>query len=376
MDGFLLSDECHEEFKTRGIVVVPGVLTPDEVMRVRDEFHKSLIKHEVDVDNLQTTAHNLKSLSSTGGAGGILDTFYEDWKLKLNENPKIVSALCQLWQATYSSCRGIYEHPYGVFDPFKPYMYIDRVCFRVPDDISSLFSKGKRTLQRTLAPHLDCCPHRLYDHSESGKRHPKWRPIQAFLALTDTVNKDEGGLEACPGLHREFDEWVLRRAGDTSSGMSLRSKKQENQETEDLVSVSSSTSTSTSPSLLPLPPSPPCVGDFTPIRPVEDADILSRFEHIPCRAGDLVCWDVRIPHANSRYNLSSHAREVVYIGLLPGVPLNAQYAENQLDRYRKGLVPDDQWHEHEDKQNNSYVFSELGMKLMKIIPWENETEMR
>jgi hypothetical protein len=34
----------------------------------------------------------------------------------------------------------------------------------------------------------------------------------------------------------------------------------------------------------------PCVGDFTPIRPGEDRDVLERMEHIPCRAGDLVCW--------------------------------------------------------------------------------------
>jgi hypothetical protein len=32
------------------------------------------------------------------------------------------------------------------------------------------------------------------------------------------------------------------------------------------------------------------VGDFTPIRPVEDRDILDRFQHVPCKAGDLVCW--------------------------------------------------------------------------------------
>ena len=35
---------------------------------------------------------------------------------------------------------------------------------------------------------------------------------------------------------------------------------------------------------------PPCVGDFTPIRPVEDRDILERFQHVPCKAGDMVCW--------------------------------------------------------------------------------------
>jgi hypothetical protein len=87
-------------------------------------------------------------------------------------------------------------------------------------------------------------------------------------------------------------------------------------------------------------------------------------------AGDLVCWDFRIPHANSRRNISNHAREVVYIGLLPNIPMNKRYAEYQLERYRNGLVPIDQWHEHVKRQNNQYEFSNLGRKLMCIDPWD------
>ena len=67
---------------------------------------------------------------------------------------------------------------------------------------------------------------------------------------------------------------------------------------------------------------PPCVGDFTPIRPLEDKEVIDRFVSIPYKAGDLICWDYRIPHANSRFNLSSIAREAIYIGLLPAIPLN------------------------------------------------------
>ena len=40
---------------------------------------------------------------------------------------------------------------------------------------------------------------------------PKWRPIQAFVALTDTIHPDEGGFEAAPCLHAFFDEWVAKR---------------------------------------------------------------------------------------------------------------------------------------------------------------------
>ena len=36
------------------------------------------------------------------------------------------------------------------------------------------------------------------------------------------------------------------------------------------------------------------MGDFTPIRPLEDKEVLEMMRHIPVRAGDLVLWDYRI----------------------------------------------------------------------------------
>ena len=258
--------------------------------------------------------------------------------MSLNEHPRVVSAIQDLWASTYSSYnkrsisdtyRSIYSHPFNEFNPRKGFMYIDRVCFRVPTIISeSLFSKeGKKRkfLQRSLTPHLDCCPHAMF--SDSSR---KWRPIQAFIALTDTLQPNEGGFEACLGLHREFDEWNRHRP---VTGKSLTA---------------------------------PCVGDFTPIRPIEDKDIIDRFQHIPCRAGDLVCWDYRIPHANSRCNNSDIAREVVYIGLLPDVPLNRLYAEQQLQQFRSGKLPADQWHSSINNEDNSYEFSEIGRSLMAM----------
>ena len=49
---------------------------------------------------------------------------------------------------------------------------------------------------------------------------PKWRPIQAFIALTDTLNADEGGFEAAPGLHLAFDDWVANRPPSVQQGSS------------------------------------------------------------------------------------------------------------------------------------------------------------
>lgn len=54
-------------------------------------------------------------------------------------------------------------------------------------------------------------------------------------------------------------------------------------------------------------------------------------------------WDWRIPHANARANLGARAREVVYLGWLPAVPLNAAYVARQLANFQNGVPPDDQW---------------------------------
>lgn len=140
----------------------------------------------------------------------------------------------------------------------------------------------------------------------------KWRPIQAFVALTDNLEPDTGGFEACVGFHREFEAWSkLRRPSLKYAAQSKLSSGRERSETGkgDVGSVVTS-----------IPP--PCVGDFTPIRPLEDKEVIDRFVSIPYKAGDLICWDYRIPHANSRFNVSSIAREAIYIGLLPAIPLN------------------------------------------------------
>ena len=190
-------------------------------------------------------------------SSGILDIFYEEWKLSLNQHPIIIRSMQALWQATYAKCKGIWSTPFGPFDASKGYIYIDRCCFRLPDAYIDCQKKiGRRkTLQRSLTPHLDCCPHSLFDTND--KEIPKWRPIQAFIALTDTMNENEGGFEACRGLHAEFDSWISDRLWSKNI-------------------IESSTC------LLP-----PCIGEFTPIRPKEDNKILQNLDHIPCKAGGM-----------------------------------------------------------------------------------------
>jgi len=285
-----LSEEQVDEFKNRGILVVKSVYSKEEVECIRNGLHDNLRSSVgCDVNDLAGTASNLSKLSSTAGAGGILDVFYAPWKLEVNQDPRLFALASEIWSRTYAENQAPFDHPFAAFNPHHGYMYIDRVGFRVPDSISMLHKGGKKKkgLQRSLTPHLDCCPHKLYDDIN------KWRPVQMFVALTDTREPNQGGFEACHSLHSNFNEWVSTRAG--------------------IPSVSSSSGDASGACDHDSEP-PPCVGSFTPIRPKEDADILERIEHIPCEAGDIVCWDYRIPHANSRYNNTDRAREVLYLG--------------------------------------------------------------
>lgn len=340
-----LSKEQIDEFVEKGVIVVRNILSADEVCAARVGLHCFLEKNGCDPGNLHLTAQHISGLSTTGGSGGVIDVFYEDWKLKINENSRVWDVMSQLWGATFGPCDdGLYHHPHGPFNHRKGFMYIDRVCFRLPDVILNIFGKSKKTrLQRSLYPHLDCCPHRMFS---SDKEHPKWRPIQAFIALTDTLHTEMGGFEACCGFHRRFDEWAATRRSS--------------------VAVVDGSEHSVPP---------PCVGDFTPIRPKDDQEILDAMSHIPCRAGDMVCWDYRIPHGNSRRNESESSREVLYIGFLPPVPTNQLYAREQLRRMRTGLLPGDQWHSSSVKRECGYSFSRLGRLLMGIDDdWETYLE--
>lgn len=255
-------------------------------------------------------------------------------------------------------------HPFGEFNVSKGYIYIDRIGYRIPTKMAEQIggrvqneinpkallkkpngSKRKKNIaiQRSLTPHLDCCP----DTYNSKKNKTKWRPIQCFVSLTDNLKPNTGGFEAAPGFHHDFDEWAKERLPSTITKRDVKTGAK---------------------SKVKLPA--PCIGEYTHIRPKEDEHVMKAIQHVPVRAGSAVFWDTRIPHANSYKNTSDIARAVVYCSFLPDVEINRLYAEKQLEDYRKGNIPRDQWHDSSAKESHQeYEFSELGRKLMKIDDW-------
>ena len=312
------------------------------------------------VETEEASIRAFAALSSTGGSGGVLDIFYDEWKMKLACDPSLFAITTQLWKAAYCHAGEAQEslskddqhrwHPFGAIDPSKGYVYIDRIGYRLPTELSTKLGntinghkkKKLRPLQRSLTPHLDCCPESMYSNIS------KWRPIQCFVALTDTMQPNTGGFEAAPGFHRTFDDWTKNRQPTTVA---------QNGITKEV--------------------SPPCVGAYTHIRPQEDADVMKQVTHVSVPAGSVVFWDNRIPHANAYRHDGLSPRVVVYCSLLPDLELNRSYVRKQLQDWTSGVPPRDQWN---NIQQDDQVLSAgtgmdsltpLGRKLMGVDDWES-----
>ena len=97
-----------EFFKENGYVVIPNILSLlSQIEKALCDFDTTLLHHGVDVKNdLKRTAVNARKLSSTHGAGGILDLFYPKWKIDLSlNNPFYCAAYQCLFQGTYGRHR-------------------------------------------------------------------------------------------------------------------------------------------------------------------------------------------------------------------------------------------------------------------------------
>ena len=369
-----LSDAQIREYIEHGVLVVNNILDNEEVTRARQGLHATLRQNGVDsldVDDV-ASAMAFSKLSSTNGSGGVLDVFYEEWKFEVSTNPKLYAITRQLWEAGYCHKGETKDqlpqieqhrwHPFGPFDCRRGYSYIDRVGYRLPSELAQEIGdrlhperkKKARALQRSLTPHLDCCPSSMYSDC------PKWRPIQCFVSLSDSLEPNNGGFEAAKGFHREFDVWSASRPP-------ARTHQSDDKDTQ-------------------YPTEAPCVGQYTHIRPKEDWEVMERVQHIPVPAGSAVFWDNRIPHANAYKHLGEEPRAVVYCSFLPDVELNRKYVRNQLADFLQGKPPRDQWNNLEQEylpvnkiESCLASLSPLGRTMLGLKPWdkyESDEEIR
>eukprot|EP00164_Ancoracysta_twista_P001163 GFYU01001530.1.p1 GENE.GFYU01001530.1~~GFYU01001530.1.p1 ORF type:complete len:389 (-),score=64.04 GFYU01001530.1:98-1219(-) len=315
MEEFRLTDEQVQTFLDDGVLVAP-LFTEDEMAQARHEFHEYLRNFGVDHENWETTAHKLPGM--TGGLGGFVECYYQNFKLKLHGDRRMMTAMSQLWGASYASGKTPgYENPFGPFDHEKGYMYVDRCGYRIPTQAAvELGKENNDPIQKSVGPHVDCCPSDLYGTDGRKGEMRRFRPIQSFISLTDNLEPNTGGFEAVPGFHKRFDEYFM----DTKRYKTVVTKGGDQVDLEQ---------------------KPICFGDFSPLAIEGDPyrSVIDRYQHIPVRAGCAVFWDQRVPHCNAELHAGTRPREVIYTGHLPDCELNRSYAKEQVRCIEANCLP-------------------------------------
>jgi hypothetical protein len=163
-------------------------------------------------------------------------------------------------------------------------------------------------------------PHAI--HWDYNPWNAKVHTFQGVLALTDTA-ADQGGFRCVPSLYHDRAAWPRR----PTVGRSLRANWLANIEGREMV-------------------------------------------HVPARTGDLIVWDSRLPHGNSK-NRSSAPRLAFYIMMCP-LPADGVLQQAQILSWRTGrCVP---WWRRRPGYDRTEpwppaALTELGRRLLGLDEW-------
>jgi hypothetical protein len=275
------------EFIETGVTVFENVFSNEEVDAMRKCFHDELLLHNINHDQvlagMQEINHGTRLKSPAS------NFYYGKWKIDALINEKIYTMMKTLMLNTFNSDSKLFSHPYGKFNDIVP--YIDRACWRLPDHIRT---------EGGLEMHMDRNP--IDPYLLKGDGLLKWRPIQTILTLTDHWDGNTGGLEVVKGFHKIFDEFFAKDYEELSK-------------------------------LCPK-------GEFYRMTSKKYDSLRKKLQPILASKGSLICWDNRLPHATASNNFQQDTREVLYGGLLlPNVPLNIKYHQEQLKCLENNLYP-------------------------------------
>lgn len=172
-----------ETFRRDGVLVVP-ILSPEEVAAARRGLHATLARHGIDHRRWNASATQLRPLQLTGGKGGIVDIYVDEWAMRLRTHPRLFAAISQLWDATWADggtegFRAPTTSNYMFNSSAGGFVYLDRAVWRLP-----LPGAGApRSAQPALLPHFDQCPLDLYGARGLTSPPTRWRPIQSSISL-------------------------------------------------------------------------------------------------------------------------------------------------------------------------------------------------
>lgn len=306
----LISEENLKTFKKDGILVIENVLSEDEVQQARSSLHNDLKLRGLDHQKIiNMEIEPPRDIRKKGNAS---DIFYSKWKMiDIHLNKNIYQYPLELMRKTFGIKEKGFDHPYSKFNNIL--CYIDRVCWRLPDHILT---------EGGLGLHLDRNP--VYPYTSDYK----WRPIQAFVALTDHYNNESGGLKVVKGFHNEIDEYF--------KGSTVAKNEK---------------------------------GSFFRMNNPSHEKLNKRCETVYVPKGSLVMWDNRLPHATCDKLISNDSREVVYLGYLPDIELNRKYCQKQLKAIEENKIPPAYSKDENDMYNYSidWDFNQLDQEQLKMM---------
>ena len=336
----LLTELQLSEFRATGLLVVEDILTAAEVSTARAAFHAHLATLGIDHDAILAGAATMSEGARIKSP--VSRIFYPDWKLlAVHMHPRVTQAARELLLNTYGSgADPDFPHPFGPFTSIRT--YVDRICYRMPDAIREEGGLGLHLDRDPVDPYL---LHAKTSASGSGGKvgHgsgsaspvssalSKWRPIQAFVCLTDHFGGDSGGLRVVSGFHKRIDSYFAKKVSEGG-------------------------------------------GEFFRMNHPTYDSLQKACQPVVAPAGSMVFWDNRLPHATASKLAGHDTREVVYTGFLPDVPLNRSYVSRQLAALRANKPPPAYEEHNETKGDRNWEETQLTAEQKEMLGCNDQGE--
>ena len=298
--GSLLSPEQLALFLETGYIIIENVLNSVQIETARRGIHSYIQKrYSLSHDNLLmgvNTNHKLKMLTKS--------LFYSKFKMDIHLDERIYLTFKEICQALDKSCKDVVP-------------YIDRVAYRLPDHISA---------EGGLKMHIDRNPWNL-------SKAKKIRTVQAFIAITDHVGNNSGGLRVVPKFQKTFDEYFKKSYNTLESDAG---------------------------------------GEFYRMHSISHFATQQQLTTLQVPAGALVIWDNKLPHATCEKLESFDTREVIYLSYLPtNHSINVKYWKHQLENFLSNSLPpsydDGLIHTKVDRDYDVNDLTNFQKKMMGIV---------
>lgn len=295
MEKQYISQEIIDQFKTNGFAVIDGVFSNKNIENMRNGLHTKLLSFGINHDAIINGTELPPADARIKGLPSKI--FYSKFKIDalLNET------MYQIFKKLTIDCIKTSEIHKEDYTDVLP--YIDRICWRLPDHIRE---------EGGLGLHLDRNPWNPFGST-------KYRPIQGFVALTDQYGSASGGLQLVEGFHKIINEYFEKSYNKIEANST---------------------------------------GQFYRLHDKKHTNLQNELQHVDVKAGSLVLWDNRLPHATCKKLTSFDSREVIYVSYIPNTKTNIKYWTQQATNFLSNIAPPS-YNDNNEQVDRDYDINQL-----------------